>query len=56
MVIVVKYCEANDAMGKFRYATPDALAVGQFDHADSLKEAEQKVRDSIHVRFELFEE
>lgn len=56
MVIVVKYCEANDAMGKFRYATPEALAVGQFDHADSLEEIERKVRDSIHVRFEQFEE
>jgi len=56
MVVRVKYVEANDAQGKFRYATPDALAVGQFDHADSIEEIERKVRDSIHVRLELWEE
>ena len=56
MIVKVKYVEANDALGRFRYATPEALAVGQFDHADSLEEIERKVRDSIHVRFEQFEE
>jgi hypothetical protein len=56
VIIRVKYVEANDVLGRFRYATPDALAAGQFDHADSLEEIEQKVLDSIHVRLEHWEE
>ena len=56
MIIKVKYVEANDIQGKFRYATPDALVVGQFDHADSLEEILEKVLDSIHLRLEHWEE
>ena len=56
MIIRVKYLEANDLAGKFRYATPDALAVGQFDHANSLIEIEEKIRDSIVILFENWED
>jgi hypothetical protein len=36
--VKVEYIEALDALGKYRFITPAAKAVGQFDHANTLEE------------------
>lgn len=42
--VKVKYLEARDALGRYRFVTPDAEAVGQFDHAETLEEIITKVK------------
>ena len=56
MIIKVKYLKVNDEEGKFRYATPDLSEVGQFDYAESLPAIEKKIRDSIDIIFENWED
>lgn len=44
MPVKVKYLLANDSAGKYRFVTPAAEAVGQFDHADSLEDIVKQVK------------
>ena len=41
--MTVKYLEANDASGKYRWWTYEMESVGQFEHANTIPEIKEKV-------------
>lgn len=52
--IKVWYLKANDASGIYRWYTDEMASVGQFEHANSLEEIEQKAKNLVSV--ELIEQ
>lgn len=53
--IRVKYVLSGDTLGKYRFMTPAAEAVGQFDHAQTLEEIVEKVKIAYAPRIFLEE-